>query len=67
MNQTPEYISIAEYCRLTGHQQQNIYRWIRENKLSDPDIKIQEKILKVVTIDKNLQLKTAWTPKRKTP
>jgi hypothetical protein len=59
-NMPNNFISIAEYCKDTGHTPQNVYRWIRESKLKEPDIQIQEKITKVVTIKKDLILKKLW-------
>ena len=55
-----KFISIAQYCKQTGHTPQNVYRWIREGKLANPDIQIQEKIVKVVTINKELVLQKLW-------
>jgi predicted site-specific integrase-resolvase len=58
MNQ--DFISINEYCKQTGHTPQNVYRWIREGKLEAPDIQVQEKIVKVVTIKKDIILQKLW-------
>jgi hypothetical protein len=54
------YISIAAYCKQTGHAPQNVYRWIREQKLKSPDIIQTEKVIKVVKINKDLILQKQW-------
>ena len=36
------YISIHRYCLKTGATPQNIYRWIRENKIPKDEVRIEK-------------------------
>ncbi len=60
-----EFIPIAKYIKETGHSEQNVYRWIREGKVKEDDLRVLEKVVKVKMINKNLIIeKTIWGNKK---
>lgn len=48
-----EFIPIHQYAKLKNTKIQNVYRWIREHKFKEEDIKLEEVLVKRIRINKN--------------
>lgn len=47
-----KYIPIWEFCKKYGVPKQNVYRWIRERKISEANIKKERKsVERLVIVD----------------
>ena len=47
------FIPIYKYAKLKSVSIQTVYRWIRERKLNQEDIKIEEVVVKRMRIEEN--------------
>lgn len=48
------FIPIYQYCKNNNTSKQNVYRWIRERKINENDIKIEVRTVKRITIREDL-------------
>ena len=55
-------VSIAEYIKHSGHAPQNVYRWIRERRITPTYI---TKTIEVACLPKDLIIDLKWHPKEK--
>ena len=44
------YIPIYEYIKKHNTSTQNVYRWIREKKFAEDDIKVEEVVVKRIKV-----------------
>lgn len=54
-----EFIPIYEYVKLNNISEQNVYRWIRERKFTDDEVRVDEVKVKRIRIKKNAKPKLA--------
>lgn len=60
-----EFITVTKYIKDSGHSVQNVYRWIREGKIKEDDLKSIEKVVLVKMINKNVIIeKKLWGNKK---
>jgi len=52
-----KYIPIYEYAKQTGASKQNIYRWVRERKFDEDEVKVEEILVKRIKIKKGAKPK----------